>query len=94
MCGARVFYNIAFPMGYLALAVASLVLCSVPDQSHALAEIRRVLRPGGEVRFYEHIRSHNPKFARRQRRGEEVPAEGRNGEVALRREHRFETGAG
>ena len=36
-------------------AVASLVLCSVPDQQHALTEIRRVLRPGGELRFYEHV---------------------------------------
>jgi len=39
-------------------AVASLVLCSVPDQQHALAEIRRVLRPGGELRFYEHVVPH------------------------------------
>jgi ubiquinone/menaquinone biosynthesis C-methylase UbiE len=36
-------------------AVASLVLCSVPEQQHALAEIRRVLRPQGELRFYEHV---------------------------------------
>jgi ubiquinone/menaquinone biosynthesis C-methylase UbiE len=36
-------------------AVASLVLCSVPDQDHALAELHRVLRPGGELRFYEHV---------------------------------------
>jgi ubiquinone/menaquinone biosynthesis C-methylase UbiE len=36
-------------------AVASLVLCSVPDQQHALGEIDRVLRPGGELRFYEHV---------------------------------------
>lgn len=36
-------------------AVASLVLCSVPDQAHALAELRRVIRPGGELRFYEHV---------------------------------------
>src|SRR5438067_4373558 len=50
------------------VAVASLVLCSVPDQAHALAEVRRVLRPGGELRFYEHIRSHNARFARRQQR--------------------------
>jgi SAM-dependent methyltransferase len=35
--------------------VASLVLCSVPDQRRALAEIWRVLRPGGELRFYEHV---------------------------------------
>jgi ubiquinone/menaquinone biosynthesis C-methylase UbiE len=36
-------------------AVASLVLCSVPEQQRALAEIRRVLRPQGELRFYEHV---------------------------------------
>ena len=36
-------------------AVASLVLCSVPDQQRAFAEIRRVLRPEGELRFYEHV---------------------------------------
>ena len=37
--------------------VASLVLCSVPDQASALAEMVRVLRPGGELRYYEHVRS-------------------------------------
>jgi ubiquinone/menaquinone biosynthesis C-methylase UbiE len=31
------------------------VLCSVPDQDRALAELRRVVRPGGELRFYEHV---------------------------------------
>ena len=36
-------------------AVASLVLCTVPDQARALAELRRVVRPGGELRFYEHV---------------------------------------
>jgi len=36
-------------------AVASLVLCSVPDQETALSELRRVMRPGGELRFYEHV---------------------------------------
>jgi ubiquinone/menaquinone biosynthesis C-methylase UbiE len=35
-------------------AVCSLVLCSLPDVSQALNEVRRVLRPGGELRFYEH----------------------------------------
>ncbi len=38
-------------------AVSSLVLCSVTDQGHALAELMRVVRPGGELRFYEHVRS-------------------------------------
>ncbi len=46
--------------------VVSLVLCSVPDQGRALAEARRVLRPGGEVRFFEHVRSPGGK-ARLQR---------------------------
>lgn len=36
-------------------AVACLVLCSVPDQATALAELHRVLRPGGELRFLEHV---------------------------------------
>lgn len=36
--------------------VLSGVLCSVPDEAAALAEVRRVLGPGGEVRFYEHVR--------------------------------------
>ena len=36
-------------------AVVSLVLCSVANQDRALAELRRVLRPGGELRFYEHV---------------------------------------
>jgi len=44
-------------------AVACLVLCTVPDQATALAELRRVLRPGGTLRFYEHIRSHQPAVA-------------------------------
>lgn len=48
-------------------AVVSLVLCSVPDQLDALAEVRRVLRPGGELRFYEHVRSERAGFARAQR---------------------------
>lgn len=47
--------------------VASLVLCSVPDQAVALGELRRVIRPGGELRFYEHVISNRPVPARLQR---------------------------
>jgi ubiquinone/menaquinone biosynthesis C-methylase UbiE len=39
------------------VVVCSLVLCSVEDQGKALAEIYRVLRPGGTLAFYEHVRS-------------------------------------
>ena len=38
-------------------AVAALVLCSVSDQQAALSELMRVVRPGGEVRFFEHVRA-------------------------------------
>jgi SAM-dependent methyltransferase len=48
-------------------AVASLVLCSVPDQDRALAELWRVIRPGGELRFYEHVIAHPPLAAGLQR---------------------------
>jgi ubiquinone/menaquinone biosynthesis C-methylase UbiE len=43
-------------------AVVMGVLCSVPDVPAALAELRRVLIPGGELRFWEHVRSGNPAF--------------------------------
>ena len=39
------------------VVVSSLVLCSVADQSVVLAEVVRVLRPGGLLLFYEHVRS-------------------------------------
>jgi SAM-dependent methyltransferase len=48
-------------------AVVSLVLCSVPDQPVALREIARVLRPGGELRFYEHVVSSRRPIALMQR---------------------------
>jgi ubiquinone/menaquinone biosynthesis C-methylase UbiE len=48
-------------------AVMSLVLCTIPDQAAALSELRRVLRPGGELRFVEHVRSERPPKAAVQR---------------------------
>ena len=49
-------------------AVASLVLCTVPNPARALAELRRVLKPGGELRFLEHVRSDHPRKRRLQQR--------------------------
>jgi ubiquinone/menaquinone biosynthesis C-methylase UbiE len=46
--------------------VVSGVLCSVTDVAEVLAEFRRVLRPRGELRFYEHVRSRDPLRGRAQ----------------------------
>jgi SAM-dependent methyltransferase len=48
--------ELPFEDGSFDTAVASLVLCSVRDPAGALSELRRVLRAGGELRFYEHVR--------------------------------------
>jgi ubiquinone/menaquinone biosynthesis C-methylase UbiE len=43
--------------------VVSGLLCSVGDVPAALAEFHRVLRPGGQLRFYEHVRSRDVLFS-------------------------------
>lgn len=60
--------QIPFDDGVFDIVVSSLVLCSVPDPVPALHETRRVPRPGGQLRFYEHVRSTEPRQARRQDR--------------------------
>ena len=47
--------------------VSTLVLCSVPDMDAALAELRRVLRPGGPLVLFEHVAADDPRTARMQR---------------------------
>src|SRR5215211_3173860 len=56
------------PDGAVDAVVASLVLCTVADPDRALAEVDRVLRPGGRLRFYEHVRAEDPRLARWQDR--------------------------
>jgi SAM-dependent methyltransferase len=60
--------DLPLPEASFDAAVASLVLCTVPDQARALAELRRVLRSGGELRFYEHVVADGGPRAALQRR--------------------------
>lgn len=60
--------QIKLPDQSLDTVVSTLVLCSVTDQQQALKEISRVLRPGGQLLFIEHVRSDNEKTARWQHR--------------------------
>ena len=48
--------------------VSTLVLCTVDDPRKAIAEIARVLRPGGQLLFLEHVRSDSQRLARWQDR--------------------------
>ncbi|WP_345779744.1 class I SAM-dependent methyltransferase [Haloplanus halobius] len=37
------------------VVIASMVFCTIPDVETALSEVSRVLKPGGEFRFFEHV---------------------------------------
>ncbi len=53
-----------FPDDSFDVAVSTFVFCSVPDPVLGLQEIRRVLRPGGEAVFLEHMRPESPELGR------------------------------
>jgi ubiquinone/menaquinone biosynthesis C-methylase UbiE len=53
--------------GSVDAGVVSLVLCTVPDQDSALAELHRKIKPGGELRFLEHVISNRESRRRVQR---------------------------
>jgi ubiquinone/menaquinone biosynthesis C-methylase UbiE len=52
--------RLPFPDGEFDAVVSTGVFCAVDDAPAALAEVHRVLRPGGEVRFSEHVRARSP----------------------------------
>lgn len=55
--------RLPFVDGSIDTVVCGLVLCTVPDQAAALDEIRRILRPGGTLLLFEHVRSADPHAA-------------------------------
>lgn len=59
---------IPLPDGSVDEVISSFSLCTIPDVKKALAEVRRVLRPGGTFRFVEHGRSDDPRISRWQDR--------------------------
>lgn len=52
--------ELPFPDASFDFVIDTLVLCSVRDPRKVLAEIKRVLKVGGELRLYEHVRYKNP----------------------------------
>ena len=60
--------ELPFPADSFDTVVSTLVLCTVEDPELAIAEIERVLRPGGQLLFIEHLRSDHERWARWQDR--------------------------
>jgi ubiquinone/menaquinone biosynthesis C-methylase UbiE len=60
--------ELPFPDDTFDTAVATLVLCTIPDPVAAIAELARLLRPGGRLLFIEHVRAEDLSSARWQDR--------------------------
>lgn len=60
------------PDGSYDAVLVTFSLCTIPDQHAALAEVRRVLRPGGVLHLVEHGLAPEPAVVRWQRRLEPV----------------------
>lgn len=60
--------NLPFPDSSFDTVVVTLVLCTVPDPKTSLAEIKRLLAPGGQLLFLEHVRAHDDGLAKWQDR--------------------------
>jgi ubiquinone/menaquinone biosynthesis C-methylase UbiE len=60
--------ELPFDAGQFDCVITTWTLCSIPEPLAALAEMRRVLKPGGRYVFIEHGRSERPRAARWQER--------------------------
>lgn len=58
--------QLPFREGVFETVVSGLVFCSVRDPARALSEVKRVLRPGGQLRMLEHVRARGRFAARMQ----------------------------
>lgn len=58
--------RVPFPDASFDTVAAAMILCTVSDPKVVLKEIERVLKPGGQYLFLEHVRNRDPKLARRQ----------------------------
>jgi ubiquinone/menaquinone biosynthesis C-methylase UbiE len=57
-------HDIPFSDGVFDAAIITFALCTIPQPRRALDEAHRVVRPGGKLRFLEHIRSPSARTAR------------------------------
>lgn len=60
--------DLPFPDDSFDTVVATMVFCTVEDPERSIAEVARVLKPGGQLLFIEHVRSDSPRLARWQDR--------------------------
>lgn len=61
-------HELPFADNHFDCVVLCLVMCTIPSPERALQEVRRVLKPGGRLLVFEHVRSHTPWQARWQHR--------------------------
>ncbi|MBT8215103.1 MAG: class I SAM-dependent methyltransferase, partial [Acidimicrobiia bacterium] len=61
-------HRLPFRDGTFDHVVVSLALCTIPDPVEALGEMARVIKPGGDLRLLEHVRSASPGRSRWQGR--------------------------
>jgi len=77
-------HELPFPEGSFDTVVCTLSLCNIPDDRRAVAEMKRVLRPGGRLLLLDHVSS-TSRFGRAVQRMFEVFTLRFEGDHLLRR---------